>query len=281
MSSDRVKLLSSTRRAHTSRTALVGRAQERRRRRRIDSAVGVQLVDYLHQPKPQRTSISESGMFIHTRRRCSVGQMIGVALTAPRLREPILLKARVVRIVPNDGDPASSGIGVEFVNVPPAEQALLRELVGSAAGRSCTSRRADRSRPRTRGNAVGARDDVTGVGLPRLHLRFNVATNGAAGLVEVEAEQVQLSGTQLAFLRLLCDRMSVEVDQADVVRGYVSSEELLELLDWKTPHPDDSHVKQLVRRVRRALSRAGIGNLIDSRRGFGYRLCAVPEIPAD
>jgi len=41
--------------------------------------------------------------------------------------------------------------------------------------------------------------------------------------------------------------------------------------------PSEDHVRQLVRRVRRALSRAEMGDLIEVRRGVGYRLRVLPR----
>jgi DNA-binding response OmpR family regulator len=60
------------------------------------------------------------------------------------------------------------------------------------------------------------------------------------------------------------------------VRGFVRSSELLASLSWDTARPDDNHLKQLVRRARRSLARAGIADVIESRHGFGYRLRIVP-----
>jgi hypothetical protein len=41
--------------------------------------------------------------------------------------------------------------------------------------------------------------------------------------------------------------------------------------------PNENHVKQLVRRVRRALMKVARGDLIESRHRFGYRLRAIPR----
>jgi len=52
--------------------------------------------------------------------------------------------------------------------------------------------------------------------------------------------------------------------------------ELIADLSWDTREPSENHVKQLVRRVRRALVKSDIGDLIESRHRFGYRLRAIP-----
>jgi DNA-binding response OmpR family regulator len=72
--------------------------------------------------------------------------------------------------------------------------------------------------------------------------------------------------------------MANESHQSDLVRGFVRSSELIADLSWDTKDPSDNHVKQLVRRVRRALIKAEIGDLIESRHRFGYRLRAIPKL---
>jgi DNA-binding response OmpR family regulator len=70
--------------------------------------------------------------------------------------------------------------------------------------------------------------------------------------------------------------MYTEVGRDERVRGFVRSTELLASLSWDTARPEDNHIKQLVRRVRQALARASMGDLIESRHGFGYRLRVRP-----
>jgi hypothetical protein len=90
------------------------------------------------------------------------------------------------------------------------------------------------------------------------------------GVLEHAGVQVVLGSTQLALLRLLAARQRDGDDEA--VRGFVRSIELITSLPWDTAHPEDNHVKQLVRRVRKALEKVGLGAAIESRHGFGYRL---------
>ena len=85
-------------------------------------------------------------------------------------------------------------------------------------------------------------------------------------------EELQLGATQFALLELLAERHLAERDQPQAVRGFVRTIEIISQLPWDTAHPEDNHVKQLVRRVRRALERVGIEDAIESRHGFGYRL---------
>jgi hypothetical protein len=120
------------------------------------------------------------------------------------------------------------------------------------------------------------KEERTDVGLPTVTIRMHEPTGGGGGVVEVENKQVQLTTTQFEFFRLLCQRMVEEAHQPELVRGFVRSSELVGNLSWDTREPGDNHVKQLVRRVRRALMKADIGDLIESRHRFGYRLRAIP-----
>lgn len=119
----------------------------------------------------------------------------------------------------------------------------------------------------------------TDAGLPHLEVRLSEPTGGGGGLVEVDGRQVQLTTTQYEFVVVLVRRMQDEAHQPDLVRGFVRSSELIADLSWDTRDPSDNHVKQLVRRVRRALIRSEIGDLIESRHRFGYRLRAIPRVP--
>jgi hypothetical protein len=123
-------------------------------------------------------------------------------------------------------------------------------------------------------------DEVTLVGLPRVDIRLIEPSGGGGGFLETGDTRVQLTTTQFAFLQVLARRMQDETTQPEAVRGFIRSSELLADLPWDTAHPEENHLKQLVRRVRRSLSRAGLGNLIESRRGFGYRLRVMPTSDA-
>jgi hypothetical protein len=122
-----------------------------------------------------------------------------------------------------------------------------------------------------------AEDEHTNVGLPIAAIRLHEPTGGGGGLVDVDGKQVQLTATQFELVALLVRRMAEEQHQPDLVRGFVRTSELIADLSWDTRDPGDNHVKQLVRRVRRALIKAEIGDLIESRHRFGYRLRAIPK----
>jgi hypothetical protein len=114
-------------------------------------------------------------------------------------------------------------------------------------------------------------------GLRHADLRLLAPGGGGGGVLEIDGRAVQLTLIQLELFQVLWKRMMSEVGMDERVRGYVRSSELLGTLAWDTPKPDDNHMKQLVRRVRRTLSRAGIPDIIESRHGFGYRLSIAPR----
>jgi hypothetical protein len=120
-------------------------------------------------------------------------------------------------------------------------------------------------------------EDSTEVGLPVMSFKMHEPTGGGGGLIEVNGKQVQLTTTQFELMALMIKRMAGELHQPELVRGFVRSSELIADLSWDTREPSENHVKQLVRRVRRALIKSEIGDLIESRHRFGYRLRAIPR----
>jgi len=124
---------------------------------------------------------------------------------------------------------------------------------------------------------IGDEEERTDVGLPTMSFRMHEPTGGGGGLVEVDGKQVQLTTTQFELMALMIRRMASELHQPELVRGFVRSSELIADLSWDTREPSENHVKQLVRRVRRALMKSEIGDLIESRHRFGYRLRAIPR----
>jgi hypothetical protein len=116
----------------------------------------------------------------------------------------------------------------------------------------------------------------TRIGLPSIAIKLLQPSGGGGGLIEVDGKHAQLTLTQFELLGLLCRRSIDEVGAPDATRGFVGSPELVQRLSWDTQSPNDDHLKQLVHRLRRLLDKAGIGDLIESRQGFGYRLRILP-----
>jgi len=176
-----------------------------------------------------------------------------------------------------------SGVGFYFVadalSLPSAVDvdALGADTVRPGTGRISMADLAGALSPPPHG--AFEEDEHTNVGLPIATIQLHEPTGGGGGLVDVDGRQVQLTATQFELVALLVRRMADEGHQPDLVRGFVRTSELIADLSWDTRDPGDNHVKQLVRRVRRALIKAEIGDLIESRHRFGYRLRAIPRVP--
>lgn len=117
----------------------------------------------------------------------------------------------------------------------------------------------------------------TQAGLPRLAMRLVEAPAGGGGYLEAAGATLQLSITQYAMLATLVARMRDEAAVAPLVRGFVPSGQLIADLPWEAVDPNENHLKQLVRRMRKALDSIQLGTVIESRRGFGYRLRVIPS----
>jgi c-di-GMP-binding flagellar brake protein YcgR len=92
-------------------------SKEKRKGPRIDLFVQVRIK---HQGLHKVKDLSLSGLFIQTPNssQFETGDEVEVVMQLPGEEKPIYLDARVRRV-------ATDGIGVEFVRVPPKEQAAL------------------------------------------------------------------------------------------------------------------------------------------------------------
>lgn len=155
---------------------------------------------------------------------------------------------------------------------------LGQALSGGAGGieERATHRPAPPPLPRPNGD-----DDEPGeetfAGLGAADVRLAEPKGGGGGVLEIDGRAVHLTATQFELMRVLVSRMTSEPGFDPRVRGFVRSSELAACLPWDTARPDDNNIKQLVRRLRRALMRAGIADVVESRHGFGYRLRVVPR----
>lgn len=121
--------------------------------------------------------------------------------------------------------------------------------------------------------------EPTHSGLPRFPMRLVEAPAGG-GYLEAGGSTVKLSITQYAMMAALTSRMCEEASLSTLVRGFVTTGQLIADLPWEAVAPDENHLKQLVRRTRRVLDAVRLGGLIESRRGFGYRLRVMPVTDA-
>ncbi|MEZ4367012.1 MAG: FHA domain-containing protein [Kofleriaceae bacterium] len=171
---------------------------------------------------------------------------------------------------------AVSQVGFYFVEaLDPGFAARLDPLLADTDRPGAPLRREQLAPPADHGFGDDRR---TTVGLAAIEVRLHEPTGGGGGLFEVDRVSVQLSATQFELVALLVHRMAAEAHQPDDVRGFVRTSELIGQLSWDTRDPTENHVKQLVRRVRRAMVKAEVGDLIEARHRFGYRLRAVPHL---
>jgi hypothetical protein len=111
-------------------------------------------------------------------------------------------------------------------------------------------------------------------GLPEVSISLQVPSGGGGAFGVIDGKRLQLTTPQYELLELLADRMRKEAGKPD--GGFVALSELGRL-SLDVADPGEQHVRQLVYRVRRLLLNAGVGDLIEVRRGVGYRLRVVPR----
>jgi hypothetical protein len=89
------------------------------------------------------------------------------------------------------------------------------------------------------------------------------------GVVRLAGRSIHLTARELRLVEILAARRR---DVADADLAYVPWQDIAAVLGFKSIDADSDNVRELVMRVRRKLRAAGAGDLIDSRRGAGYRL---------
>ena len=123
---------------------------------------------------------------------------------------------------------------------------------------------------------LAAPEEATFAGFPKIETQFFQSASGGAGLLDMNGKRMQLTASQLELMELLVRQMQADHGLPMEVRGFVPSSRLVAEISWDSPYPTDNHLKQLIRRVRRTLESAELGSLIESQRGFGYRLRCLP-----
>jgi hypothetical protein len=109
-------------------------------------------------------------------------------------------------------------------------------------------------------------------------MRIRVAATGQAfelirredgGLARGAGRAIVLTGLEHRLLHLLAiSRHAAD----DPELAYVPSAVIAELMGFRSIDADTDNVRELVHRVRRKLTAAGLGDPVKSRRGVGYRL---------
>ncbi len=95
-------------------------------------------------------------------------------------------------------------------------------------------------------------------------------SNATGGVLLLAGEPQRLTPIQYSLLEILSNQALEDAEKPEAVRGYISSYELLCALPWDARAPEEGHLKQLVRRMRRRLCDSGL--TLEARQGLGYRL---------
>ena len=115
---------------------------------------------------------------------------------------------------------------------------------------------------------------------PTLEMSFAEYSGSGGAILTIAGQQVLLSPIQYKLLYALASRMHTELSQPASVRGFIRTTELAAVVAKAQASPNEQHVKQLVRRIRRMLVDANIGDIIETRPRFGYRLCVQAKAQA-
>jgi hypothetical protein len=111
---------------------------------------------------------------------------------------------------------------------------------------------------------------------PAVPFELHAPTGGGGGFAVIGDRPVQLTAPQYELVECLV-RSMIDDDRPDELRGFVPASALFRL-SFESSAPSEDHIRQLVRRVRRLLEKAEIGDLIEVRRGRGYRLRVMPTL---
>ncbi len=85
-----------------------------------------------------------------------------------------------------------------------------------------------------------------------------------------------LAPLEFQLLRTLCVRAQAEADSPAAARGCVATKQLARDLPWQSKYANEENVRQVVRRLRGALSEAGADGILAVVPGRGYYLsCPV------
>src|SRR6185503_11830936 len=103
-------------------------------------------------------------------------------------------------------------------------------------------------------------------------------SGGGGGVIQIDGRSVHLTVAQYELVSRLIHRMLADSAEPVETRGYISSDQLIAVLSLDSLQPNEDNVRQLVRRVRRRFLDAGLGDVIESRYGLGYRLNITPHL---
>jgi pSer/pThr/pTyr-binding forkhead associated (FHA) protein len=93
------------------------------------------------------------------------------------------------------------------------------------------------------------------------------------GVLRIGETSIELAAMEFGLLQLLVERRRIV---SDAELAYVAWHEIADALSFRSVQADSENVRELVHRVRRKLAGVHADDLIESKRGVGYRLAGDP-----
>jgi pSer/pThr/pTyr-binding forkhead associated (FHA) protein len=93
------------------------------------------------------------------------------------------------------------------------------------------------------------------------------------GVLRIGESAIELAAMEFGLLQLLVERRRTVTDPE---LAYVAWHEIADALSFRSVQADSENVRELVHRVRRKLANVQADDLIESKRGVGYRLAGDP-----
>src|SRR5262245_44054815 len=107
---------------------------------------------------------------------------------------------------------------------------------------------------------------------PRGH-QLDLRQRVDGGVLRINESSIELAAMEFGLLQLLVERRRTVTD-AEL--AYVAWHEIADALSFRSVQADSENVRELVHRVRRKLANVHADDLIESKRGVGYRLAGEP-----
>jgi len=107
---------------------------------------------------------------------------------------------------------------------------------------------------------------------PRGH-QLDLRQRVDGGVLRINDTAIELAAMEFGLLQLLVERRR---SVADPELAYVAWHEIADALSFRSVQADSENVRELVHRVRRKLGAVQADDLIESKRGVGYRLAGDP-----
>ncbi len=107
---------------------------------------------------------------------------------------------------------------------------------------------------------------------PRGH-QLDLRQRVDGGVLRIADSSIELAAMEFGLLQLLVERRRTVTDPE---LAYVAWHEIADALSFRSVQADSENVRELVHRVRRKLASVHADDLIESKRGVGYRLAGEP-----